>query len=71
MGMVVNVHQVSEGVSEVQLPQACVACGGDLHVRLTREEAISYCSVCHYIGKAKATVKDDGLRVDFRVSGRA
>jgi hypothetical protein len=71
MSMVVNVQKVSDGVSEVELPQACVVCGGNLHVRLTRDEAISYCSVCHYIGKARATVKDDGLRVDFRVSGRA
>jgi hypothetical protein len=69
--MVVNVTKVGEGVSEVELPSGCVICGGDLHVRMTADGAMSYCPSCHHIGRARATVKGDGLRVDFRVAGRA
>ena len=69
--MVVNVHKVSDGVSEVELPEGCVICGGDLHVRMIGDGAMSYCPSCHHIGRARAIVKGDGLRVDFRVAGRA
>ena len=69
--MVVNVTKVSDGVSEVELPAGCVICGGDLYVRMNAETAMSYCPHCHHIGRARAIVKGDGLRVDFRVAGKA
>ncbi len=58
-------------MAETTLPNACVACGSDVHVRVIKGRATSYCGGCHWIGHPHVKVDHDGLKVSFQVEGQA
>ena len=69
--MQTTVTMVREGVAELTLPEACMVCGGDVQVRMNPSGAFCFCDHCHLITTARTRIGDEGLRVDFRVGGRA
>lgn len=56
---------------EAVLPSACMTCGGDLHLKVTGSQAVSYCTTCHVLTHPEVTVTFDGLQVSFRHVGHA
>ena len=56
-------QQEMERRAEFTLPLACVACGGDLAVRVTPGRAFAYCSKCHWLSKPHVEIVAEGLRV--------
>ena len=56
---------------EATLPRACMLCGGDLHIKVTGEEAYSYCPTCRWLARPEVTVTFDGVKISFKHSGSA
>jgi hypothetical protein len=57
--------------AETTLPGACVLCGGDVELKVTRSVARSYCKTCHWVGKPEVTVTHGGLKVAYKPLGQA
>jgi hypothetical protein len=60
-----------EAMAETTLPDACVSCGGDVHIRVMRGRATSVCNACHWIGHPNVQVDHDGLKVSFEAAAKA
>jgi hypothetical protein len=57
--------------AETTFPSACAVCGGDVHLRVLKGKATSYCSGCHWIAHPLLEVHADGLHVSFSPQGVA
>jgi hypothetical protein len=60
-----------EAIAETTLPDACVVCGGDVHIRVMHGKATSVCNACHWIGHPSVKVDHDGLKVSFEPGAAA
>jgi hypothetical protein len=64
-------QQEMERRAEFTLPTACVACSGDLAVRVTPGKAFAYCPKCHWLSKPHVEILRDGFRVGPAIAGLA
>lgn len=62
-GMVPEVTIVNERTAEMTLTAACVACGGDLLLRVSPDGARTYCPTCHVIAKPKVVFGPHGFQL--------
>jgi hypothetical protein len=49
--------------ADFTLPSGCIACGGDLEIRLTPGNAYGYCAACHTLSKPHVELSREGFRV--------
>jgi len=61
--MNITTQQEVERRADLTLPTGCVACGGDLAVRVTPGKAFAYCEKCHWISRPHVEVYPQGLRL--------
>jgi hypothetical protein len=57
--------------NEFTLPEGCVLCGSDLHVRVTESGATSVCPSCTWIAKPQVRLTHNGLKVTYLPGGTA
>jgi hypothetical protein len=57
--------------AELTLTGACVACGGDVLLRVSPDGARTYCAACHAIAKPKVHFGPDGLRLSYESQAQA
>ena len=50
-------------VRDLRLPGACVACGGDLDIRLSAAGARSWCGQCRWTSRLELQQHEDGLQI--------
>jgi len=58
-------------VHDVELPNACVACGGPLAARFTPGSARGVCLACHVISAMTVSRAGDGLQIVQEPGGEA
>jgi hypothetical protein len=56
---------------EYTLPEGCLACGADLHVRVTATGPAGVCKHCGWFGRPKITVTFEGLKVTYDEAAEA
>jgi hypothetical protein len=62
---------VPEGMTELQIPDGCLVCGGDLVVRLGAGDAHSYCAACHWLSRPHMWREGEAVRVVHPAGGVA
>ncbi len=56
---------------DLELPEGCILCGGDLAVRLAAGSAASYCKRCRWISRPHMQREVDGVHVIHPAGGVA
>ena len=56
-------QQEKERSADFTIPSGCIACGGELEVRLTPGKAWGYCVKCHWLSRPYIEMERDGFRV--------
>ncbi len=56
---------------EVELPDACVACGGSIAARFTSGSARGVCLACHLITALRVARSGEGLQVGHAPAAQA
>jgi len=48
---------------DLHLPGACIACGGDLAIRLSPAGARSWCGRCRWVSRLELQQQEEGLQI--------
>lgn len=60
-----------DSARDIQIPEGCILCGGDLAVRVTPEGAGSVCLSCRWISHPHMTREDGTVHVVHPAGGVA
>jgi hypothetical protein len=60
-----------ESARDIQIPEGCILCGGDLAVRLTPDGAGSVCLRCCWISRPQMSREDGAVHVIHPAAGIA
>jgi len=63
-----RVEAETERHADFMLPTGCIACGGELAVRVTPGRAFAYCGKCHWLSRPLVEAVPDGFRVGPAIS---
>lgn len=69
--MVPEVTLFGERTAEFTLAGACVACGGDVQLRVSPDGARTWCPTCRIIAKPKVGFGKDGLVLTQETTAQA
>lgn len=64
MVSVVNVDPKAR-TAEMVLPNACLVCGNDVHLRLSPGDARTWCVVCHLSARPKISWAEGGMTLEY------
>ena len=67
---VVNVDPQTR-TAEMLLPNACLVCGSDVHLRLSPGDARTWCPKCHLASRPKISWGDGGMTLDYEHAAQA